>query len=128
MEEYLKTLTNELQTESDSLSRLLEPGYKQIAVQTFDCMSACFKRTGTADQCGDCADRCNKKLESFQVEMDERMRSIQLGFQNCAQSCAVMKEDPNVMKQCIGECSSETKALISRTKSQVDDIVSKFLV
>mmetsp|Transcript_32201 Transcript_32201/g.55640 ORF Transcript_32201/g.55640 Transcript_32201/m.55640 type:complete len:129 (-) Transcript_32201:1096-1482(-) len=128
MEDYLKAVSSELQSESDILAKLLEPGYKQLAVKTFDCMSACFKLPGSADDCGACADRCNTKLSSFQAEMDERMQSIQVGFQTCVQACAVKKDDNDVLKQCVTNCSDETKQLFSRTKSQVNDIINKFLV
>lgn len=128
MEEHLRTVSDELQIESDSLAKLLEPGYKQLAASTFDCMSACFKRPGTADDCGACADQCNSKLSAFQADMDERMQSIQVGFQNCVQQCAVKKDDHTILMQCVSDCRDITKKQFNKTKGQVNDIVNKYLV
>jgi hypothetical protein len=128
MEEYLRAVTKDLQSETEALSLIFEPGYKLIASKTFDCMSACFKKPTSADDSGHCAEQCGTKLGQFQTEMDERVRSIQEGFQNCIQQCAAKKDENDVLKQCVFSCSEETKQLFAKTKAQVNDIVSKFLV
>jgi inosine/xanthosine triphosphate pyrophosphatase family protein len=128
MEDYLRGISKDLQTETEAFSLIFEPGYKQLAANTFDCMSDCFRKPGSADDSGICAEQCSTKLGQYQADVDERVQSIQVGFQNCIQQCAGKKDENDLLKQCVFSCSDETKQLFARAKAQANEIASKYLV
>lgn len=121
----MRALGKDLSIETESLSKALEPGYKQLAVKSYACMAACFRKPQSSDDCTSCAEECSSTLTQYNSDMDEVFQSIHVGFQTCLQQCDI--RDETASKGCVVQCATETKTLIFSMKAQAQDLVNKYL-
>ena len=68
MEDALKSLSDAVREQAELLSQEIEPERKILTLRSFECMADCFRGPEPFEDCGKCAEGCNKPLEIFKTK------------------------------------------------------------
>jgi len=125
MESLIREVTQKLEKESVALGQEIEPQNKALTSRAFQCMSNCYKGSGSMEDCGECADKCNYYIQEAQEQIQTHMTNIQNKFSECMKGCA--GTEYNESQKCVNECTEEAISNFSQAKLELKSHLNKLL-
>jgi DNA-binding ferritin-like protein len=128
MESLYNKIHSKHEEEMMQLSRIVDPNFKAIIAQSYECMAGCYRSPGTLEESNNCSSICHRETEKVQTEVQGLLGNIQKFLQNCMQECDYShKSNQNELAACFEDCSEQTSKKIFNARKIALEITSKYL-